>query len=480
MRRLTALFTALATCFVLFGVATTANAEGIDSEEQTAASRTGTDNSGPSGDLATGGASTSTWKECMSKRINKYHTRGSNSKYDYIVPASNVPNGYLEMEAYLMAGDTMFYRYCPNGDKPDKFKPFRFKYCHLHSAEGQPGSFQGVHFVTWLTDDKKMRDYPRSPTPGPHVAFFVPKAEDGTGPGSGGGVCREYRVPKEERVWYRVVRNVLPARWTTEFWMKSNADPMSFDSVTEDGNRIAYINPRSDTNIGGWYGGPEANFSDANIVDDGPIPPYLGDPSVRPVVTYDAQGCPTLGGCEYYSWTQCAPGYKWFYGLSCVAPETFPNCQWGVWNHGMCNLQPCTNGQIRDAISPVNCYTPNCTTYAPAPYRTWDPVDRRCEDTNGNPFVAGPNTGCGFSGGCTPNYPEDPPAACEDSEMVYDAALGYYVCPEPPTGGGGDNPPPSNCGAPGQVTCYDPNGYEYCDDGGGWDWDYERRYNVCL
>lgn len=461
MKRLLATLAALATCAVLF-TTPPSQADGIDAEEQTASTRTGTDNTGPSGDLATGGASTSTWKECMSKRINKWHTRGSTMKYDYLVNAPNIPGGSLEMEAHIMNGDTMFYRYCPNGDKPDKFKPFRFKYCHLHSAEGQPASFQGVSYVTWLTDDKKERDYPRSPTPGP--MFFVPKAEDGTGPGSGGGVCREYRIPKEERVWYRVVRDVLPARWTTEAFVKANI--ITFDSITEDGNRIHYINPRDDKNIGGWYGGPEADFNDANIVDDGPIPAGLGDLLTRPVVTYNAQGCPTIGGCEYWSWTLCAPGYKWFYGLSCVAPETYPNCQWGVWQHGICNQQPCTAGKIRDAISPVNCYTPNCTTYAPAPYRTWDPVDLRCEDTSGNPFVAGPNTGCGYSGGCTPNYPADPPETCDGgAAMVYDSSLGYYVCPAPSGGGGGGTEP----------TCtYEETTYDYdrrvyvCPDGSAW------------
>jgi hypothetical protein len=309
-----------------------------DTEELVGKTAAATDNVGEAGDTATGGSLSSTWAECRSKRINKYHTRGTDSFYSFmwsiIGPVDERP---------IYFSETFWYRYCPNGIYPDKFKPLSWRYCHIHYPEGQVATFDGVGFTSYLTDESTTIEHPEK---------FVERSPDGTGAGSGGASCDDLIVPKESRRWFRVKRSGnFVAKYTTATRAQSDWIGDTVDMMGTDGESDAHtVKPQDDFSVGSWYSGTGSNNnSDLGLVDKS-LPPGVGIPAqpfgcVLPEIAfpepyigcYDPTpqnspspwphtSCPTSGGCDPNYPLDCAVGWTWTYGVGCT-PNNQAACE---------------------------------------------------------------------------------------------------------------------------------------------------------
>jgi hypothetical protein len=270
-----------------------------DHEELVGTDAATTDNVGPQGDTATGGAFSSKWQECSSARINKYHTRGSKSFYRFLWSLVGPAD---DRDVWL--AETVWYRYCPNGTRPDKVKPLSWRYCHIHYKEGQVAPFEGIFFDSFVTDGKNTWD---------QRPVFVPKKEDGTGEGSGGASCSEYKIPKVDRMWFRVVRTSADGspsytRYTTATNARVTGILDTFDWVYNPGvapstdaeAHVATFAPTTDVSVGDWYGGPLSSTGDATdsaLTTDtsADIPAGIGVPPPPPeLVIIDADPTPKV------------------------------------------------------------------------------------------------------------------------------------------------------------------------------------------
>lgn len=273
---------ALIVAVCAFAAPTFADDTTVDAEELSGTDAASTDNVGPEGDTQTGGAFSSKWQECSSARINKYHTRGSASFYRFLW---SLVGPVDERDVWL--AETLWYRYCPNGIRPDKVKPLAWRYCHVHYPAGQVAPFQGIFFTSYMTDDRVTWD---------QRAVFVPKREDGTGEGSGGASCNDYKIVKADRKWFRVVRTTSGGaptytRYTTATNARVSGIRDTYDWIVNpgqdpiaSGSHIATVSPFADTSVGGWYGGPakDGKATDSALTTDtsADIPPGIGVPPV--------------------------------------------------------------------------------------------------------------------------------------------------------------------------------------------------------